>query len=62
MTDSKIGPLSVSIDFLCPVHLLGQPCEKIVFELYLTKYIKYRDQIQIHIQASSKSRILIQIR
>ena len=55
--------LKQTIDFLCPVNSLGQFCEKIVFELYLIKYIKYRNQIQIQIQiqASLKSQIQLQI-
>ena len=54
--------LNMILIFLCPVNLFGQLCEKYVFELYLIKYIKYRDQIQILIRASSKSQIQIQIR
>ena len=49
--------LNIILTFLCPVNLLGQPFEKMVFELYLIKYIKYRDQMKI--QASSKSQIQI---
>ena len=54
--------LNMILIFLSPVNTLGQLCEKIVFELYLIKYIKYRDQIQIQIQASSKSQKQIEIR
>ena len=53
--------LNIILTFLCPVNSHGQLCEKNVFELYLIKYIKYRDQIQIQIQASPKSQIQIQI-
>ena len=52
----KINTFKHDID-LCPVNSLRQPCEQIVFELYLIKYIEYMGQIQI--QAFSNSQIQI---
>ena len=46
--------LNMILIFLCPVISPGQLSDKIVFELYLIKYIKYREQIQIQIQIHEK--------
>ena len=43
------------------LNSLAYLCEKNLFELYLIKYIKYRDQIQIQIQAFYKNHIQLQI-